>query len=71
MVCKGYCLKLDVAKASLGRYALGYNYCSVCEIYLMWEGYFCPCCGFRLRTMPRKEKYKAKVREKNSSLINL
>jgi hypothetical protein len=69
MACKSICLNLDVAKASHGRYAKGWKRCSICDIYLKWEGLYCPCCGFKLRTMPRREKYKAKVREKNSILI--
>ena len=31
---------------------------------LKWEGLWCPCCGYRLRTKPRNLKYKAKLRER-------
>jgi hypothetical protein len=30
---------------------------------MKWEGLWCPCCGYRLRTRPRNLKYKAKLRE--------
>ena len=35
---------------------------SICEIFINWEGLWCPCCGYRLRTKPRNLKYKAKLR---------
>jgi len=69
MACKGICLSLDVAKQSHGRYAKGWKRCSRCDIYIKWEGLRCPCCSSKLRTMPRKIKYKIKIREKNSILI--
>jgi len=31
----------------------------------MWDGLWCPCCGYRLRTKPRNLKYKAKLRATN------
>lgn len=27
--------------------------CSICNVYLKWDGIFCPCCGYRLRRRPR------------------
>ena len=36
--------------------------CQICEIFIKWEGLWCPCCGYRLRTKPRNLKYKAKLR---------
>jgi hypothetical protein len=33
--------------------------------YLSWDGLWCPCCGYRLRTRPRNLKYKAKLRARN------
>jgi len=32
-------------------------------IFIKWEGLWCPCCGYRLRTKPRKLEYKIKLRE--------
>jgi len=45
-----------------GRYASGQRRCQICEIFIKWEGLWCPCCGYRLRTKPRNLKYKAKLR---------
>jgi len=53
MTCKGICV---------GRYASGQRRCQICEIFIKWEGLWCPCCGYRLRTKPRNLKYKAKLR---------
>ena len=32
------------------------------KYFIKWEGLWCPCCGYRLRTKPRNLKYKAKLR---------
>jgi hypothetical protein len=29
---------------------------------LRWDGMWCPCCGYRVRTRPRCSKYKQKLR---------
>jgi hypothetical protein len=34
----------------------------VCELFIIWDGLWCPCCGYRLRTRPRNLKFKAKLR---------
>ena len=39
--------------------------CQVCEIFLKWNGLWCPCCGYRLRTRPRNSKFKAELRANN------
>jgi len=46
----------------MGRYASGQKRCQICEIFIKWDGLWCPCCGYRLRTKPRNLKYKAKLR---------
>ena len=78
MPCKGVCLKLKAKKPSCGsdgRYASGQKRCQVCQIFINWSGYFCPCCGYRLRTRPRNKQYKSKMREdlmlKNTTLITV
>ncbi len=64
MVCKGACPKYKAKKpTSGGRYEAGQRRCQTCEIWLMWEGIWCPCCGYRLRTKPRNKKYKERLRE--------
>jgi rRNA maturation endonuclease Nob1 len=59
MTCKGICIR---HKAS-GRYAAGHKRCQVCELFIQWEGLFCPCCGSRLRIGPRNIKFKTKLRK--------
>jgi predicted amidophosphoribosyltransferase len=62
MVCKGIFLRHKAMKpVGTGRYSIGQKRCQVCEIFLTWEGLWCPCCGYRLRTRPRNMKYKAKL----------
>ena len=51
-----------------GRYASGQKRCQICEIFIKWDGLWCPCCGYRLRTKPRNLKYKAKLRARNKKL---
>jgi len=63
MTCKGICTRYKAQKpVGTGRYASGQRRCQICEIYIKWEGLWCPCCGYRLRTKPRNLKYKAKLR---------
>lgn len=60
--CKGICKTLKIiAKKPIGgrRYAAGQKRCDVCEIFVWWEGKWCPCCSAQLRTKPRAQKYKA------------
>ena len=62
MTCKGICSRHKAQKpVGMGRYANGQKRCQICEIFLKWEGLWCPCCGYRLRTKPRNLKYKAKL----------
>ena len=49
-------------KAS-GRYVTGHKRCQICNLFLKWEGVFCPCCGCRLRIGPRNMKFKAILRK--------
>jgi len=63
MTCKGICLRHKAHKpVGSGRYAAGQRRCQICEIFIKWDGLWCPCCGYRLRTKPRNLKYKAKLR---------
>jgi hypothetical protein len=63
MTCKGICIRHKAQKpVGSGRYASGQKRCQICEIFIKWEGLWCPCCGYRLRTKPRNLKYKAKLR---------
>ena len=63
MTCKGICVRHKALKPlGAGRYAIGQKRCQICETFLKWDGLFCPCCGYRLRTRPRNLKYKARLR---------
>ena len=61
--CKGLCDRYKAKKPkSGGRYENGQRRCQVCEIFIKWEGLWCPCCAYRLRTIPRNRIYKAKLK---------
>jgi hypothetical protein len=60
--CKETCSRHKAMRPSTGlRYILGQKRCQVCQIFIIWEGLFCPCCGGRLRNKPKRSKYKQKV----------
>ena len=62
MTCKGICIRHRALKPQgTGRYADGQKRCQVCQVFLKWENFWCPCCGYRLRTRPRNVKYKSKL----------
>lgn len=64
MSCKGVCDKYKADKpVGIGRYASGQRRCQICEIYMHWNGLWCPCCGYRLRGHPRNVTYKEKLKE--------
>jgi len=57
------CLKYEV-KRQFGKspFSNGVKYCNHCGsglqvgIYMKWDGLFCPCCSFKLRSKPRFKK---------------
>ena len=63
MSCKGVCHKYKALKPPLGvgRYVKGQKRCNSCDVYIEWDGLYCPCCGVRLRVAPRHRKLKEKV----------
>ena len=62
MTCRGICIRHRALKPQgTGRYADGQKRCQVCQVFLKWENFWCPCCGYRLRTRPRNVKYKSKL----------
>jgi hypothetical protein len=65
MTCKGICVRY---KAASNHYANGQKRCQVCDLFIKWNGLFCPCCGYRLRTGPRNFKFKAKLREQERAI---
>ena len=62
--CKGICHRYKINKINgLGRYSTGQKRCNECDIFIKWDGIFCPCCGCRLRLKPRSGKFKQKFFE--------
>ena len=67
MPCKGICQRHKAIKPTgRGRYDAGQKRCQICSIFIKWEGFFCPCCGYRLRSRPRNKMYKLKLAQKQS-----
>ena len=57
MVCKGTCIQHKAQRThGINRYIQGQKMCSICEVFIYWEGKHCPCCNFTLRTKPRNTK---------------
>jgi rRNA maturation endonuclease Nob1 len=63
MGCRGICSRHKAMRPSTGnRYLIGQKRCQGCQIFINWPGFFCPCCGYRLRNKPRnKKKYNYKL----------
>ena len=59
MTCKGICIR----HKAVGRYINGHKRCQICNLFIKWDGFFCPCCSCRLRVGPRNIKDKAKLRK--------
>ena len=57
--CKGVCQRNKAIRPSTGnRYLIGQKRCQACQVFIYWQGLFCPCCGCRLRNKPRNRKFK-------------
>jgi len=62
--CKNTCGKYKSKKPGKGgRYSSGQSRCQTCEVYIKYDGAYCPCCGYRLRKKPRNKLYKEKFRK--------
>ncbi len=67
MMCKGICSRHKVIRPSTGqRYLIGQKRCQVCQIFIDWQGIFCPCCGYKLRITPRNRKLKLTLRNRKN-----
>jgi hypothetical protein len=64
MACRNLCERLD-SKIIVGesRYGLGKKYCRRCEVHFLHGGWFCPCCGIRLRLSSTNRKDKERLRQ--------
>ena len=56
MACKEICLFHKAKSNGKNRYSNNQKRCQICEIFLNWDGVWCPCCGYMLRTHPRNNK---------------
>jgi len=63
-MCNGICSKYHALESSgKERYAKGQKRCNTCNIFITWDGLWCPCCNNRLRLSPRNGKNKKKFLE--------
>jgi hypothetical protein len=69
MACKGICSRYQALKPYIGKkkggnannnndgrgggYSIGQKRCQICNLFINWEGFSCPCCSMKLRTRPR------------------
>ena len=62
MTCNDICHRYKTSKPVRGSsYSEGKKRCSHCDIFMEWDGVFCPCCRFQLRSSPRIRKYKERI----------
>ena len=56
--CKGSCRLEHAAVMASGRdlYGAGYKRCSVCGVFVKWDGRACPCCRARLSLRARNTR---------------
>jgi len=59
--CNGICTRYRAKRIDNGgRYSKGQKRCQRCEIFINWDGLWCPCCNYRLRLKPRNKQYRDK-----------
>ena len=62
--CKGIYHRYKAKKPKECRYASGQKRCNFCYVFMNWDGFWCPCCGAKLRLRPRNSIYKERLKEK-------
>ena len=63
-VCRGICEEHKASRPFDGkRYFEGQKRCKPCMLFINWEGIWCPCCGCKLRTMPKHTKYRNELKK--------
>lgn len=65
LTCKGIYIRHKAPRPHVSngnRYSTGQKRCQICEIFLKWDGLWCPCCNYRLRMKPRNLKSEMKLR---------
>lgn len=57
--CKGVCNRYKGERSEQHKFYLsGKKRCSICCIFLKWEGNRCPCCGALLRSRPECKRFR-------------
>lgn len=56
--CHGICRQYAESGRINGRLYPGRKRCGSCEVYLKWDGKFCPCCSTPMRSKPRSKKFR-------------
>ncbi len=61
MSCPGICEKYRACRTGLiSGFTHGSKRCRRCDIFIKFDGMFCPCCSYKLKTKPRKKPEKNK-----------
>ena len=65
MVCKNRCDRYKATQCGFKnqRYVLGQKRCNTCQVFVIWDGVYCPCCGYKLRAKPRRKETKERMRK--------
>jgi len=57
VTCNGACKNYKAEKKrDTKRYQNGDKFCGYCNIFIKWEGKYCPCYTTQLRTSPRSSR---------------
>ena len=69
--CREICTKLYKPlprKYGVKRYLSGQKRCSVCEAWIQWDGFHCPCCGANVRLRPEAKEFREKFYKDKENL---
>lgn len=72
MACREICHKYKFKKNPISRqvYSAGASRCQICEIFIVWDGWSCPCCGIKLRKVPRNKHGKESMKARNMTRVD-
>jgi hypothetical protein len=73
MVCRNICerIRYELSFGAGGNYFDDKKYCRRREVYLYYNGFFCPCCGMQLRLTPSSRECKELLRKRKASKIEM
>ena len=61
-VCNRICVRYKLKnRKTKFWYTAGVKRCSICEIFIVWDGLRCPCCDTKLSTKPSKKPKQSDV----------